>query len=371
MLVGAFTFGVWGYFQAVKLTDKYSLGAEVLVKNRQANVRTDKQLGGQGIYEFYADLANQERLIRSYDFLSKVIRKLEMEAQYFHETSFGKTELFELPFKMEVKPMVGLQEIELYQEGDDWFLQRSGDEENRVLVSWGTSMDLYNHSYLLEKEEVQLPEGKFRIIPRDNNHWIIKYLNALSVRNLEYTSIFALDVRDEVIDRGRIFLDSLCEELITYNLDQELLVNKRTIEFIDAQLDQVTDIINSIEVEIQQINQKSPIVRLKSYESRSLEKLFLLDMELEEIRIDQDKIDGLLKYVELLQTERDGVVPPAGNLMGDDLFVAQSVDGLFDNFKERRSWVATRGRNHSGYKNLLAQYELLKLDFEHYLFEVK
>ena len=65
---------------------------------------------------------------------------------------------------------------------------------------------------------------------------------------------------DEIPERSRMILDILANEYIDYTLENQFRINENTMSYINLQLDNVVNVIDSIQFELQNLRDKKEIL---------------------------------------------------------------------------------------------------------------
>ena len=103
-------------------------------------------------------------------------------------------------------------------------------------------------------------EVNYKIVVHSMNYWVNRILRNIKVDNLDYTSILTIELNDEVPIRSKIFLDSLAQTYIDYTLQNQFQINENTLRYINVQLNEVVDIMDSIEYDLQNVRDKKGIL---------------------------------------------------------------------------------------------------------------
>ena len=87
----------------------------------------------------------------------------------------------------------------------------------------------------------------YRITFHNKNYWVNKIINSTNVENIEFTSMLLIQNNDEISSRSRMILDTLANEFIKNTLANEFKINDNTLIYINKQLVDVVDILDSIQ----------------------------------------------------------------------------------------------------------------------------
>ena len=102
----------------------------------------------------------------------------------------------------------------------------------------------------ISKNISSLSKINYRLITHKDDFWVNKIASNLKV-GVEYTSIISLELVDEIPSRATIFLDTLASVYIDYTLQNQFQINENTLKYINNQLINVVNVIDSIEYQLQ------------------------------------------------------------------------------------------------------------------------
>ena len=247
-----------GVFYNYKIIPKYTSKIEILLKSNEVYDYQDKLYSNVGFYSYYGDITNQIRVITSYDLIQKALSKLNFKNSYFIVGRLNTKEFYEgLPFKVDIN----LFNKNLYEKPFDFKII----DENQYQISYESNGNevLKKHyfdsteftvDYIINTKLIKLSSNlnsvskiNYRFITHSDNYWVNKILSNLNVQNLEYTSIISVELTDEIPNRSRVFLDTLASVYIDYTLQNQFQINENTLKYINNQLKNVVEIIDSIE----------------------------------------------------------------------------------------------------------------------------
>ena len=94
-------FTIFGFLYNHKQKDFYRTKIEILLKSNDVYDYQENIQSSLGVYNYYGDISNQQRIIGSYDMIQKVLKKLDLSCSYFIVGRLNTKEFYkELPFQL-------------------------------------------------------------------------------------------------------------------------------------------------------------------------------------------------------------------------------------------------------------------------------
>ncbi|MFM7769946.1 MAG: polysaccharide biosynthesis tyrosine autokinase, partial [Bacteroidota bacterium] len=170
-------------------------------------------------------------------------------------------------------------------------------------------------------------EQNFQFKVKPLKQLVDKYKGALTIENVEYTSILNLTCNDELPSRAKMFLDTLAKVYIDYTLYNEIAVNENTQKYIDKQIDEIVTIIDSLELAMEAFKDTRDILDLDKEQDAAFEALTQSDIDLRDLELRRESILNLENF---LKNEPDkAVIPPMNYLRDEDVTLTELVKDLF------------------------------------------
>lgn len=372
------------YLYTYKLPDVFAARAQVLLKSGETY---DYQAGihrSVGYYMSYENISNQSRILKSYNLIDKAISKLNLDVSYYIIGRLKTSEVYQaMPFHIDVHYMnTGLYEQPVkfrildkntfrisYElegknyEGDYAFDSNVRDNNMFIRVS---------KNDLLDKTIESIKEIDYEFVAHSRSNLIYKYMQALSVENLEYTTVLQLTLEDEIPSRAVTFLDTLSREYINYTLQSQIDINENTLRYIDKQLNEVVDILSGIEDEMEDYRRDKAILNLSKEEDAYFSKMLDYDSKKRDLILQLQSIDALENYIRENQGVKDDrLLPPSVYVDDNDDFLKKNMNELYTLQLKRNTGLFAAKEASVGIKQVDDQIELLKKDILIYLFNLK
>ncbi len=332
-------------------------------------------------YDAYAKQTNQERVIRSFDLIAEVVRRMDLSISYYNVGRIRTTDSYRnSPFKIEfisfnenlygtpikVQFLPKHFELEYVLNGEE---KKVSFEYRTYHKSADFSFNIRNNNSANITDLSFLNESTYQIIKHKDDWLVNKYRDALVVEGLEYTSIITMALEDVSEQRALDFLDTLNFCYNNYTVKERLEVNSKTINFIDAQLKESLDIINNVQYELEDYKAKESILNLNKEETIYYEKLVNYDEEAKSLELQLKTIAQLEDYI---QNSKDGsLLPPSFYVPPGDQYLTKTLEGLYELQTKRNTALYDLKDDNPMVKRTDKSFELTKRDMSAYLQNTK
>ncbi|NNE55919.1 MAG: P-loop NTPase, partial [Flavobacteriales bacterium] len=321
--------------------DIYAAKSEILLKSAETYDYQAQIYSNLGYYGLIQDVTNQKRILASYDMISNTLKKLDFDISYYlvgrwatdpvHTFHFididvvhVEPQLYNIPITVRVQDYDTFEmSYELYgkvQKKTLPFGELVEDVHYRLIVSKSERFNLENFEQ--QKDRV------WQFVVRPHGYLVSKYRGSLSIDNIDYTSILTLQVRDEVPERAKIFLDSLSRVYIDYTLESQFTVNQNTERHIEAQLTELQGIIDSLEYEMERFKASNNILDIDKESDEYFQSLVEFDSERRQLELRYESIESLEEF--LFSEEGDAALPPSFYVFEEDQMLRNQVEELFN-----------------------------------------
>ena len=251
-----------GVFYNYKIIPTYASKIEILLKSNDVYDYQEKLYSNVGFYNYYGDITNQIRVITSYDLIQKALNKLNFKTSYYIVGRINTKEFYNgVPFNADIN----ILNADLYEtpfdfnilNHNEYQIKYEKDGKKTIKKHYFDSLEFtvdYSINTKLKKISKNissLSKINYRLITHKDDFWVNKIASNLKVENLEYTSIISLELVDEIPSRATIFLDTLASVYIDYTLQNQFQINENTLKYINNQLINVVNVIDSIEYQLQ------------------------------------------------------------------------------------------------------------------------
>lgn len=256
----------------------YAVTAKLMVKDE--NVVNDQFLRQLDVETPAKNIENEIEILRSHSLLAKTLNELDFDVCYYLVGDVKVSEAYsDCPFFVDITGLEytaygRLFEVEIINEADFRFIYTRGDEEIILEEKFGEPLDFGMGKITLLKRE-NFPVQALKNPEFDKRHYRIrfntitsnqnKYLSKLSVALARSQStILQLYLEDEVPQKGLDFLNALIRVYLQNDVDLKNKAASKTAEFLDLQLEDITEDLESIEISRENYKASKGIIDLES-----------------------------------------------------------------------------------------------------------
>ena len=338
-----FVLGV-SYIYTHRIPDVYAAKCQILLKSNETYDYQQQLYRGLGFgskYASYEETASQMRVIKSSNLIESVLRRIPLNVSYFILGRLKVTEVYNhMPFKvipdersrllsgMEFRlNIIDLETFQLQYEIEGV----SKDKQfqfGEVILEDGLYLTVNKQSNVTDNSVDMLSKINYMFKVYKEPSLLSKYKGNLDVKNIDYTSIVEVTLKDEIADRAKEVLDTLARIYVVNTVQNQLDVNENTLNYIDRQLDEVIGIINEIEKELEQFKEKKEILNLMREEDTYFARLVNMESEKEQILFEIKSIDELTKYL-LENDDVQTLLPPGIFVSEGDSKLKEQISELY------------------------------------------
>ena len=372
-----------GFYVGYKKPNIYKAKMEMIINPMGSS--TSRMTGQYSYFQFYqayANLANQKRVLKSYDLIDEVVERLNIKVSYY---SIGKIRTVDLYDRsvFSIQPVSfdnSMMEHPVYV--------RFGKEAIKVEYEWGDKSMSYEFPYgekrwktphfevLFSQSD---PDGIPGLKKRVNSQYMFKFRNKrslvsyfrnqLNISDLEESSVIIVDVQDQVEHRAVDFLDSLVQVYSEYSVRERVKINNSTQNYINTQLEELADRINEGEFELQNFKNKESIFDLTAEESRYFDKLVELDESVKKLDLRLQTVEKLQDYIQ--SSQDNNLLPPAFYIPEGDKYIESTLEELYKMKVDKTEILYDLKEKNPNVNRSEHSLEVLKSDMLGYLADTK
>ncbi len=360
----------------------YQVEAKVILGGNEAN---SQYAFMQGFNSDGLSSNNDQLVLWGRDeMLQRTISKLPFGVEYFSQGRFKRNYYYKEFAPLTITPLQIASEAyerEFYfqENANNSFTISLTDSDDNTIFStqgkFGEPLISEYFSGIIQKNTTQFIEQiyfRFRSAESLQN----EFASRLSFSLLEGTSVATVSLVGEQVERDLDFINQLCEEFITDNLERKNLEANRTLEFIDQQLIFISDSLSSTNSRIHQFRKNNQIVNINSYMGELLGK----SSEFKSKDIELGIKEAYFKYLEnYLKTniQEEAILAPSTLGISDP--VLMDLVNQINDLQVKRSAIGTQNPFYEKYtqqietlkqtlfevlKNINTVYEMDRKNFE-------
>jgi capsular exopolysaccharide synthesis family protein len=138
----------------------------------------------------------------------------------------------------------------------------------------------------------------FEFIIHSESRQVNEYLTRLKIESPDKdATIVKLTFQDEIPQRAVDILNKLCEVYINLDIQDKTSVASLTLQFVDEQLEKTSEVVKSIEAELQEFKEENKTVNLSEESKSFLDRLNTMDVEKMKSDIELRSLNNLYNYV--------------------------------------------------------------------------
>ncbi|MDR2824755.1 MAG: hypothetical protein LBB41_06110, partial [Prevotellaceae bacterium] len=292
------------WWQNRKWIPQYRSEGTILIGAQEAT-RDQTFMRGFGVQQSYAKFDNQNYIIRSYDFIGRVVDSLpNLTVEYFTRGRFKTTNLYgSAPVSIHytyIAPTAYGKTFKLTLNGDGTFVITPDEEEDeKSFAIKGRSDEPIQ--YTLFSINISVDSDKKRELYfrfRNRTSLVGEFSGRLNVSMLtDASSIMKLSLASPTPARDIDFLNKLCDVYIMNGLDKKNEVATRTINFIDEQMSNIQNSLSSSEDDLNRYRQENEIISTITMSSEVMNKMTAARTALDDLIQRETYLNFLAEYL--------------------------------------------------------------------------
>lgn len=381
LILPALAFAI-SYIYTHRIQEIYAAKCQILLKSQETydyQRQIYRGLGYTSAYASYEETASQMRVLKSSGLIEEVLEQLPLNVSYYIVGRLKITEIYEhMPFRVDFddrsQAYSGMPFTLSIIDTSSFRLQYKSGGVNKdkvfkfgeLILNDGLYLRIYKESNLNAASvgSLKLINYMFKVFKK--GALIGKYKSAISVTNIDYTSIVEVTVQDQIPERAAKILETLSGIYVENTLDNQNEINANTLNYIDRQLEEVIDIINQIEIELESYKEVKNVLNLDKEENSDFGRLVEMEEDLRMVELDISATEDLITY--LLKPEgADALLPPSLFVSSTDLQLQQRINELYAMRSEYNGMLESGTAENPSIKGMVERIDNLKQDIVKYL----
>jgi len=338
-LIAIIILGAAAYFYLKHKIPTYLVTTTVLVQEEGAATGINL-VEGFAVRPGSQNLDNQILVLSSYSLVRKAVEDLPFEIDVYRKGLLSQQSYYPLsPLRIEPGPdglPFNIEFIFEHSYNDVFHLTISSTFNHGLdtLLSFGQRINYNNGSFIIypqpELENVFKSGEKIYIKFNDKEHLTDTYLKRMTVEEASRDgTIVKISLEGTNMVKDMIFLDKLTEVFINQNLDKKNQEAKRTIEFIEAQLNNVSDSLSLTETQLQEFRSQNMIMDVSAQAQQIIDQAVTLENEKARLTLERNYYNYLEEYLSK-ESNKEAPIAPASMGIEDPLLanLMQELAGL-------------------------------------------
>ena len=315
----------------------YEVKATLLIKDKSENKLDPSALLGIGLMNNQQNLQNEIGILTSQALTYRTVTKLGFEVSYFRESNFVTSELYKdcpfvVSFDSSFPQPVGLRFYLTILSRDHYSITADGEEVGfyifrEKLAPEGKKAKIQVNETYKFGQVGQSGGYRFTVLLNENFspeedlnqtfYFIMNDYDALASQYKAFTvepinreaSIVEIKLKGGNVHKLADFLNTLCREYMAKGLEKKNLVATRTINFIDGELQGISDSLDASERALMQFRTNKEIMNLDDEARSVFEKMMELQDEKATLMVRAKYLQNMKEYIEQNQKLDELIVP--------------------------------------------------------------
>lgn len=303
---------------------------------------------------------NQLLILSSFDLIERTLQKLPFSVDFYLKGRFKNESLYSNPpiriLYTELRDAAYGREFHFIPVDDDNFiieLSDKGSEKQfpdfRLKGVYGQQINNAFFNGVIEKLYLTDVENQsdFYFRFRSQRSLEDEFAYRLNIGFIgEESSVVSVKLVNNDHARDRDFINMLCDEYIKLNLDEKNLEAVRTIEFINSQLQIISDSLDVSGSKLRQFRRDNNILDVSSTSSAILAKMNALDEQRAEMDLKEAYFNELSDYLEKSVND-EVIVAPSSIGISDPVLL--DLVAQFNELQQQRSDIGEKNPNYVRY----------------------
>lgn len=294
-------------------------------------------------------------LIRSFDLIQSTLKALNFQVSYYTRGDIRDNEVFSnlpvevksIDFEDQTREAIFLD----FSSGDSFGVFIGDDESKRWSCEFGKPCKSEEFAFIVTLRDRELLKGfndPFYIRIYDIDALTVQYMGRLRVQPRDGTTaywagsnIMDIDMAGRVIAKSTTFVNALVQAFMEYDLNERNSTANNTINFINQQLESITDSLDAVETGLEAFRAEKGIIDLSSKGTLLLTQVTDLENQKATIDLSLKYYDFLSKYLASPDVNDQIVSPSTAGI--DDPALITLIEQLNVLISERVKLLVTEG----------------------------
>jgi capsular exopolysaccharide synthesis family protein len=377
---------VYSWFTVRYATPVFQVKNSIQIKDKATNSPQRQQLyDGSSFFQMTKNLNNEIELIKSYNQIQAVVKELDFTWEYVVEGNIKDIEIYHnVPFRLIVDstlvPTNAPFTIQAINENEclvnfsyhsrRWYNIKTHSYRDSIeipvqivnkKITFGDTITIGVLKFVVQKTYLFNPitiGQKYHIVARDLHYLTKLYKNKLNAIKGERSSIINLSSTGPIIDKEVTFLNAVARVYIEKDLFDKNQIATNTINFIDTQLDIISDSLNYTSEGLQAYKEANKIYAISEQAQDLMTQIRSLDEQKLNLEIQLRYYLYLNDYINSGDEKVDLVAPSMINI--NDPILSNLVGQLITLYQEKNTLQYTSSEKSANYKALISKINSTK-----------
>lgn len=307
----------------------YQVSAQILIGACQASQSSQLMMQGFNLNTAYKNIDNQMIIFTSNGLIRKALSKIDLSVDYYTKGRFKLNNLYGVsPINIKsdriADNVYGVQFDFHDIDGNSYEIVHQKDKQLGRLEFTGKYGELLSTKYFtIIVNKTDLFQNKiflhFAFLSPD---YLADYFSSRIALNFVTTNstVLSVSITGPVYQRDIDFLNVLCDEFLIDNLQQKNEEASRTIDFINSQLDQISDSLHFSENKLQDFRKTTQVFDMNTYSSTLIGHLTSYEEKRLALHLKESYLNYLEKYIKR-NLNKDQIMTPSSLGIVDPILV--------------------------------------------------
>ena len=307
----------------------YQVSAQILIGACQASQSSQLMMQGFNLNTAYKNIDNQMIIFTSNGLIRKALSKIDLSVDYYTKGRFKLNNLYGVsPINIKsdriADNVYGVQFDFHDIDGNSYEIVHQKDKQLGRLEFTGKYGELLSTKYFtIIVNKTDLFQNKiflhFAFLSPD---YLADYFSSRIALNFVTTNstVLSVSITGPVYQRDIDFLNVLCDEFLIDNLQRKNEEASRTIDFINSQLDQISDSLHFSENKLQDFRKTTQVFDMNTYSSTLIGHLTSYEEKRLALHLKESYLNYLEKYIKR-NLNKDQIMTPSSLGIVDPILV--------------------------------------------------
>ncbi|GAB3747518.1 GumC family protein [Spirosoma pomorum] len=303
---------VAAFFYLRYKTPIYKSQSSVLIKDEKKGLDQESALQELEIFAPKKVVENEIEILKSYTLMDRVAQQLNLTVSYFHDTPYGKREIYEQsPIRLIVEKSTPI----LYEDPlEITFANNQTVVINGKQYPVNTSVDTpYGRLRVFTRKPINNKLEPLFVEVTDRVEVVTDLLKSFTAEPTSKAStVIVLGIETAVPDKGVAILDRL---IMAYNeaaVNDKNIVASKTLQFIEDRLNLISGELTSVEKGVEEYKSSQGITDLGTQAETFLKAVQENDAQLNQVNVQLGALQDLEGYVNKQPGNRGGTPATLG-----------------------------------------------------------
>jgi capsular exopolysaccharide synthesis family protein len=307
----------------------YQVSAQILIGAGQSSQNSQLVLQGVNLNTAYKNIDNQMIIFTSNELIRRALSKIDLSVDYYTEGRFKMTNLYGVsPINIKSDQIAanvyGIQFDFHDIDGNSFEIVHQKDKQLGRLKYRGKYGELLSTNYftiIINKTDL-FQSNAFIHFAFLSTDYLADYFSSRISLNFVTTNstVLSVSMTGEVYQRDIDFLNVLCDEFLIDNLQRKNEEAARSIDFIDKQLDEISDSLHLSENKLQDYRKTTQVFDMNTYSSTLMGHLTSYEEKRLQFHLKESYLNYLNSYIKR-NLNKDQIMTPSSLGIVDPILV--------------------------------------------------